>query len=117
VLMGVLHLQWHVYDALVLPVLVGVTIDESMFLLHAAREEERAGRRGDAPVVAALETQGPLVVATALTTCAGFGALLFCRFQGLFDLGAVGAMGVMLGLLSALVVVPAGLRLAGGRAD
>jgi len=29
--------RWHVYDALVLPVLFGVTIDESMFLLHATR--------------------------------------------------------------------------------
>jgi hypothetical protein len=63
-------------------------------------------------VLGALVEQGPLVVATALTTTAGFAALLFCRFDGLFDLGAVGVLGVLLGLVAALVIVPAGLVLA-----
>jgi predicted RND superfamily exporter protein len=106
--MRALHLGWHVYDALVLPVLVGVTIDESMFLLAAARD---AGERVDA-VDRALVAQGPLVVSTGLTTAAGFAALLACRFDGLRDLGAVGTLGVILGLAAALLVVPAGLRLA-----
>jgi predicted RND superfamily exporter protein len=111
-LMNLFHVRWHVYDALVLPVLVGVTIDESMFLLHAARRAEKEGKTGDAIVLGALVEQGPLVVATALTTTAGFAALLFCRFEGLFDLGAVGVLGVLLGLVAALVIVPAGLALA-----
>jgi predicted exporter len=100
--MRVLSVRWHVYDALVLPVLFGVTIDESMFLLHAAREHSMAE---------ALRTQGPLVAATALTTAAGFVALVACRFDGLRDLGAVGAIGVVAGLAAALVVVPAAVRL------
>jgi predicted RND superfamily exporter protein len=101
VTMRVLGTQWHVYDALVLPVLFGVTIDESMFLLHAAR---------DRPVGEALRKQGPLVAATALTTAAGFGALVACQFDGLRDLGSIGAIGVLAGLVAALVVVPAALR-------
>ncbi|HEX8793730.1 MAG TPA: MMPL family transporter [Polyangiaceae bacterium] len=100
--MRLLAIRWHVYDALVLPVLFGVTIDESMFLLHAARETERD---------AAMAHQAPLVAATALTTAAGFVALVACRFDGLRDLGAVGALGVLAGLGAALVVVPASLRL------
>jgi hypothetical protein len=108
--MRVLSVRWHVYDALVLPVLLGVTIDEAMFLLHAAREAEAEGSSPDALVERAFREQGSLVVATALTTAAGFFALLACRFEGLFDLGAVGVLGVLLGLLAALVVVPAGLR-------
>jgi uncharacterized protein len=109
--MRALHVPWHVYDALVLPVLLGVTIDEAMFLLHAAREGEKKGEAADALIERALDEQGSLVVATALTTAAGFGALLACRFEGLFDLGEVGVLGVLLGLVAALVVVPAGLRL------
>jgi predicted exporter len=100
VLMRVLAVRWHVYDALVLPVLFGVTVDESMFLLHAAR---------DRPIPDALRAQGPLVVATALTTAAGFAALLACRFDGLRDLGLIGAVGVLGGLVAALLVVPAAL--------
>ena len=101
VTMKVLGIHWHVYDALVLPVLFGVTIDESMFLLHAERESTMRD---------ALHAQGPLVTATALTTAAGFFALVFCRFDGLRDLGAVGTVGVVAGLVAALVVVPAALR-------
>jgi predicted exporter len=106
--MRVLGVGWHVYDALVLPVLFGVTIDESMFLLHAARGSS---------MKQALETQGPLVAATALTTAAGFVALVACRFDGLRDLGGIGAIGVLAGLVAALVVVPAAIRVfdVGGR--
>lgn len=103
--MRILSVRWHVYDALVLPVLFGVTIDESMFLLHAAR-----GRT----IREALSSQGPLVAATALTTAAGFFALVGCRFDGLRDLGEVGALGVLAGLVAALVVVPAALRVMEG---
>jgi predicted RND superfamily exporter protein len=104
--MRALAVRWHVYDALVLPVLFGVTIDESMFLLFASAEG--GIQRG-------LRTQGPLVAATALTTAAGFAALLACRFDGLRDLGMVGALGVLAGLVAALVVVPSALVLLGRR--
>ncbi|MGD0676947.1 MAG: MMPL family transporter [Polyangiaceae bacterium] len=103
--MRLIGIRWHVYDALVLPVLFGVTIDESMFLLHSARAQ---------PMADALRDQGPLVAATALTTAAGFAALLACRFDGLRDLGAVGAIGVIAGLVAALVVVPAAVRVVKG---
>jgi predicted exporter len=102
--MRALAVRWHVYDALVLPVLFGVTIDESMFLLFASR---------DGSVESGLRAQGPLVAATALTTAAGFAALLACRFDGLRDLGMVGALGVLAGLAAALVVVPSALVLLG----
>jgi hypothetical protein len=103
-----------VYDALVVPVLVGITLDEAMFLLHAARAAEGTGdgKETDPAAVTrrALDAQGPLVTATALTTAAGFAALFACSFEGLRDMGAVGVLGVLLGLVAALVVVPAGLR-------
>lgn len=123
--MQLLHVRWHVYDALVLPVLIGITMDESMFLLFAARKaraasealpasegaDERVESEGASEIEEAVYEQGPLVASTALTTAVGFGALLVCRFEGLRDLGLVGALGSALGLVSALVVVPAGLRL------
>lgn len=95
----------HAYDALVLPVLLGITVDEGMFLLHRARETT-----GDV-LRETLRLEGPPVAATALTTAAGFAALALCRFDGLRDLGLVGAIGSVAGLAVALIVVPAGLRL------
>ncbi|HWL85116.1 MAG TPA: MMPL family transporter, partial [Polyangiaceae bacterium] len=99
-LMRVFHVRFHVYDALVMPVLIGITMDESMFLLHAARAAQSAGSSMDEAIEQALRSEGPLVASTALTTAAGFAALLACRFEGLFDLGAVGALGSVLGLLT-----------------
>ena len=101
--MRLFHVPWHAYDALVIPVLLGITMDEAMFLLYAAREGNSTEH--------ALREQGPLVVATALTTSAGFGALLACKFEGLYDVGAVGAIGSMAGVVAALLVIPAGLAL------
>ncbi len=118
VAMRLLDIRWHVYDALVLPVLLGITLDEVLFLLHAAEERETAEPTEATARVAAgdfvdqaLAKQAPLSAATALTTAAGFGALVACRFEGLFDLGAVGAIGSVAGLVASLVIVPAGLRL------
>jgi predicted RND superfamily exporter protein len=104
VFVRLLGIPLHVYDALVLPVLIGITVDESMFLLHAIREDgvEEAVRR-----------EGRAIVATACTTAAGFATLLWCHFPGLRDLGALGLVGTLAGLLASLVVVPATARLLG----
>ena len=103
VLARVFSVRWHVYDALVLPVLLGITLDEVLFLLSAA---ERTS------IEEAIAEQAPLGMATALTTAAGFGALVVCRFGGLVDVGKVGAIGSTVGVLVSLVVVPAAYRLA-----
>jgi hypothetical protein len=99
----VFDVHWHVYDALVLPVLLGITLDEVLFLLDAA---ERFGS-----VEAAVREQAPLGTATALTTAAGFGALVICKFPGLVDVGKVGALGSTVGLFVAVVAIPAFYRL------
>lgn len=98
-----LHVRIHVYDALVLPVLLGITVDESMFLLHAMREGDGAA--------SAIRREGRAIVTTATTTAAGFAALLGCGFPGLRDLGTVGLVGTLAGLLASLVVVPAAATL------
>ena len=102
VAMRALGVPLHVYDALVLPVLLGVTLDEVLFVLLAVR----AGG-GDEAARAAVVHEAPLVATTALTTAAGFGALLVCGFAPLRHLGATGAIGSVVGLVLALVVVPA----------
>lgn len=111
-LIRALRIPLHAYDALVIPVLLGITVDEAMFLLHRARVEA-----GSDVIRETLRHEGPAIAATALTTAAGFGALGFCDFDGLRDLGLVGALGSSVGLVVALIVVPAGLRLFGAGAE
>lgn len=92
----------HIYDALVLPVLLGVTLDETLFVLRAADEAATHEEK-----IKAIQREAPLVATTALTTAAGFVALGVCRFEGLRHLGFVGAVGSALGLSFSLLAVPA----------
>ena len=108
-LVRVFDVPLHAYDALVLPVLLGITVDEGMFLLYRARRERAAGI--DRVIGETLRHEGPPVVTTALTTAAGFGGLILCDFDGLRHLGMVGAIGSIMGLVVAVLLVPAGLRL------
>ncbi|MBW2528513.1 MAG: MMPL family transporter, partial [Deltaproteobacteria bacterium] len=109
-LIRLLEVPLHAYDALVLPVLLGITVDEGMFLLFRARRAARL-RPAAGIVRETLDREGPPVAATALTTAAGFAGLIACDFDGLRHLGMVGALGSLVGLAIAVVVVPAGLRL------
>lgn len=110
-LIKLFQIPLHAYDALVIPVLLGITVDEAMFLLHRAREMPKGQDNLNALIADTLRLEGPPIAATALTTAAGFFALVFCDFDGLRDLGMVGALGSSVGLLMALLVVPSGLRL------
>lgn len=110
-IIGVLHVPLHLYSALVVPVLLGISVDEAMFLLHHGEDAMHDGSSAD-PIRTSLEKEAKPVIATALTTSAGLVALVFSRYEGLRDLGLVGAVGNVANLLVALLVVPAGLRLA-----
>jgi uncharacterized protein len=115
-LIGVLKVPLHIYSALVIPVLLGISVDEAMFLLHHSREAEaRGGAEGVDVVRATLEKEATPVVTTALTTSAGLVSLTFAQYEGLRDLGRVGAVGNLANLVVALLLVPAGLRLLGRR--
>jgi len=107
-IIGVLKVPLHIYSALVIPVLLGISVDEAMFLLHHSREAEAQG--GDI-VKATLEKEATPVVTTALTTSAGLISLTFAQYEGLRDLGMVGAVGNLANLVVALLLVPAALRL------
>ena len=93
----------HAYNAFVIPVLLGITVDEAMFLIFRARSVDDGGME------AALRHEGPNVLATGVTTAAGFAGLLACTFDGLRDMGRLGVLGVLIGLFAALWVVPVGL--------
>ena len=106
-LIGLFEIPLHIYSALVIPVLIGISVDEAMFLLHHARGADEGFIRRT------LELETRPVVTTALTTSAGLFALCFAKYDGLRHLGIVGAVGNVTNLITALLLVPAGLRLFG----
>ena len=87
----------HLYNAFVIPVLLGICVDEVMFLVYRIRSDG---------VAVAIDEEAPVAMVTGATTAAGFAALMACSFQGLKDMGVLGTVGSVAGLLAAIGVAP-----------
>jgi predicted RND superfamily exporter protein len=101
---AVLGIPWTAYNLIVIPVLIGIAIDENVFLVHGALE--RSGTAQER-VARALRESGRAVLTTAMTTAAGFATLSVCAFDGLRSLGTTAALGIATCLAATLVVTPA----------
>jgi predicted RND superfamily exporter protein len=85
----------------VLPIMLGIGIDDGLHALHGARIDPVRGIRG------AVIGAGRAMALTTLTTCIGFGSLTLSQIPGLRNGGLLVAAGVLACLLSTLVVLPA----------
>jgi len=84
-----------------------VTMDYSIFLLHRFGEERLKGLETKQAMINALKSSFSVVSASAMTTVAGFAALMFMRYGIGFDMGLVLAKGVGLSLVSVMTLLPA----------
>jgi preprotein translocase subunit SecF len=106
--LGIAKIPLDAYNLLAVPVLVGITIDEIVFVLHSFDEAEGTPAER---ARAAVREMSSATTATAAATASGFLALAVCRFDALRGLGLVAGVGTWLGLVSAIVVVPAFARI------
>lgn len=84
--------------------LTGVGADFAIhFIMHA--------RQPGATTHGAVERLGPPLLLCAATTIFGFLAFVPTPFQGMAQLGLIGAVGVVAAFVSTLLVIPAGLAL------
>lgn len=87
-------------------ILVGLGIDFAVHLVGRYRELRSTGLGKDDAIIAAWDRTGPPCTTAALTSSAGFLALVAASFQGFAQLGALLAIGLMLCLLAMLLVLP-----------
>jgi len=95
-------------NIIVLPLLLGIGVDDGVHVLHDFRTQQ-GGYRTSASTINA-------VVLTSLTSMAGFGSLLLASHRGLQSLGLVLVVGVGTCLFVSLVALPAVLTLIAGPA-
>jgi len=86
-------------NLIVPPLLVGIGVDNGVYLAAAVRE------RGD--VGAAVRVVGRAIAITSLTTIAGFGFLAFSTYPPLATMGRLMAIGLSLCLAGTFLVLPA----------
>ena len=85
----------------VLPIILGVGIDDGLHVLHAWRCAPQNGMLG------ALQESGRALVLTTLTTAIAFASLLSTSVPGLQNAGALVSLGVFCCLAATLLALPA----------
>lgn len=85
-----------------LPLLIGVGIDDHLFMLDRYLEGGRAGRLDEA-----MSGAGRAILVTTLTTLAAFGVLSLSRFDALASLGRAVILALALAFFASVVLMPA----------
>jgi len=101
-LMFLFGIKLNIFNLVIFPLLIGMSIDGFIHLYHRFLESE--DKKG--MVQMAQETSNSLLLAT-LTTMVGFGSMLIADHQGLRTIGLVAVTGMASQLLVALLFFPA----------
>jgi uncharacterized protein len=86
---------------------LAIAMDYSIFLLHRFGEERNRGAGVLPAMTIAVRKSFLAILASSLTTIAGFIALIFMQYQIGFDMGLVMAKGIILSLLAVMLLLPA----------
>lgn len=95
-LLGVMHLTedtFNIVNVLGLPLLVGIGVDDGVFLVSVARRAQREGV-SSADLVARCRAVCHAVLVTSATTMLAFGSLVFTSTPAIRSLGRLTAIGV-----------------------
>ena len=101
-----LDLPFNFANVIVIPLLIGLGVASSIHIVSRAREIEHEGPGADAGGV--LGTSTPVaVLITQLNTVAAFATLAVAEHRGLFSMGVLLGLSILLVLIVSLVVLPA----------
>ncbi len=98
-LLGLLDIPLNPANMIVLPLILGIGVDDGVHVVHDFRRQKGPYRMSASTASA--------VLITSLTTMIGFGSLMIASHQGLQSLGRVLTIGVSCCLFTSLVMLPA----------
>jgi predicted RND superfamily exporter protein len=87
-------------NLIVLPLILGIGVDDGVHVVHDFREQGRTGYRPTSSTINA-------IILTSLTSMIGFGSMMIASHRGLYSVGLVLVIGVGSCLLISLVTLPA----------
>jgi uncharacterized membrane protein YdfJ with MMPL/SSD domain len=103
--MALLDLDFNMANLIILPLFLGIAIDDGIHMVHRMLEDKRAAT---SPLA---HSTGKAIVLTSLTTMVGFGSLMIARHSGIFSLGLLSTLAVGCSMIAALVALPLLLHL------
>jgi uncharacterized protein len=101
---GLLRMVGHSFSFMAItavPLIVGIGIDNGIHLVRRYLESEGH------TILEVAKASGAALIQSNLTTIVGFGALMASSFKPLAELGLVTALGVVMALTGAILVIPA----------
>ena len=104
-IMGLCGVVLNPANMIAFPLILGVGVDNGVHILHDYLIRRREGKNSISHAI------GRGVLVKALTTMIGFGTLMLATERGLAGLGFILTLGVGCSMVSALVLLPAVLRL------
>lgn len=106
-----LGLRFDPANVVALPLILGLSIDAGLHIVHRARES--AANHGVARVEDVLDGTGRAVGLALVTTACGFAGLMLADYGAMQSLGGVMVLGLGMAAVGALIVVPAILKATG----
>lgn len=97
--MALLSVDFNPANLIVLPLILGIGVDDGVHVLHDYRSQPGAYRMSASTMNA--------IVLTSLTSMIGFGSMMLAAHRGLYSLGMVLVIGVGSCLFVSLVLLPA----------
>lgn len=107
-LMVLFDMHLNLFNAVVLPTVLGIGIDNAVHLMHAYQ----ARGRGSVPIV--ISTAGRAALLSSATTAIGFGASIVAQHVGIQQLGVLALIGIGTTFTTSSILLPAVLRLLEG---
>lgn len=88
------------------PLILGLGIDYGINFIAHFLHERRAGHRFEAAIKSAIEHKGSALITASLATSLVLFGLMIANSPGLYEMGIIAGMGVLIALASTLLILP-----------
>lgn len=106
---------YYIVPTLLFTVLLGAGTDYTIFILSRYREERRKGHRKEEAIKTAVTWAGESIATSGGTVMISFGALTISSLPLVQTIGGIVFIGIAIGVLAALTLLPALVMLVGDR--
>ena len=107
IVMGLLQIELNLLTLAIAPIILGIGIDDGIHIVQRLR-------RGD-DIDQLFRETGSIMTMTTLTTVSAFACLGIASFDGIRELGLIGAVALSMCLIASLHLVPICFRFIDGR--